>query len=657
MKKIYLFLLTFVSQVALAQNEFITRWDLSITGSGDAELNFDLATSGPVSYTWTEGAPGTDTGSGTFDSGTATITGLPTGATIELRISPVNFERIMINDGPDKDRLIDVEQWGAAAWKSMEHAFNGCSNLQISATDVPDLSAVTSMQFMLRGCTVLNSPVNIGSWNTQNVENMSQMFEGAIVFDQPIGSWNTQNVKYMFGMFQGAAAFNQPIGGWDTEKVEDMDSMFEDAIAFNQPIGSWNTLSLTDLAEMFRGAASFNQDIGNWKTEKVIAMYGMFRNAVTFNRDISSWNTGNVRSTANMFEGAVAFNQPIGSWDMQNVINLHRMFVDATVFNQPIGSWETQNVDNMSQMFLGAGAFNQPIGDWDTQKVFDMNRMFQDAGAFDQPIGSWTLKASVNLTNMFLNSGLSCYHYSETLKGWSANPATPDGLILNANGRTYSLSAVNARNNLIAKGWTIGDDTASDTECSSPLPVTLVSFSGQKNNENQNVLKWATADEKDFDRFEIQRSEDALYFEKIGEVYGKAATMGAETRSTPILAEYGFTDRSHDFSNYYRLKMIDRDGSFEYSRIISIENAAAQAVVGSFYPNPSSGKVWVDVIAIESGRWVLTVVDASGKNIARRTYDLQKGKNTITLEHFVDGINLVRFEYGRLSEIRKLIRK
>lgn len=636
---------------------FVTRWDLSITGSGDAQLNFDVATSGPVSYTWTEVSPGTDTGSGTFGSGTATITGLPTGATIELSISPVNFERIMINDGPDKDRLVNVKQWGIVSWKSMGYAFNGCSNLQISASDLPDLSAVTNMKSMFQGCAVLNGPVNIGSWDTENVEDMSSMFTDAAAFNQPIGSWDTQNVTGMYGLFEGATSFNQPIGGWNIQKVEEMDSMFEDAISFNQPIGNWNTLSLIDLAEMFRGAVSFNQDISNWKTENVIAMYGMFRDAVAFNRDISSWNTGNVRSVASMFEGAVAFNQPIGSWNMQNVIHFHRTFADATAFNQPIGSWDTRNAENMSQMFVGAVAFNQPIGSWNTQKVFDMNNMFMSASAFDQSLGNWALKAAVDLGDIFTNSGLSCFNYSETLKGWRNNAGTPVGLYLNAPDRTYGLSAADARNYLLtAKGWTIEGDAASGTECSDLLPVTLVSFSGQKDNENQNVLKWATADERDFDRFEVQRSEDALSFEKIGEVYGIAANIGSAAQSTPALAEYDFTDRSPGFSNYYRLKMLDRDGSFEYSRIIVIENAGEQAV-GSFYPNPSSGKVWVDVNALESGRWTLTVVDASGKNIVRRTYDLQKGKNTISLEHFADGVNLVRFEYGRLSEIRKLIRK
>jgi hypothetical protein len=204
------------------------------------------------------------------------------------------------------------------------------------------------------------------------------------------------------------------------------------------------------------------------------------------------------------------------------------------------------------------------------------------------------------------------------------------------------------------------------------LPVTLVSFSGKKTAENQNTLKWITADEKDFDRFEIQRSSDAKGFEKIGVVLGHGAKdMGnldgttpdqssivngqTEHPATQTLNAYTFTDRMPGASNYYRLKMVDVDGSFQYSRIISIENSAEQAVVGSFYPNPSNGKVFVDVYAVESGSWTLTVTDATGKTMGTQVIGLQKGMNKIEIHGLKAGLKLVRFEYRQFSEVRKLI--
>jgi surface protein len=871
----------------LATTQFVTRWNLSVAGSGANQLSFGVGTSGTVNYTWNEVSPGTATGSGTFSGATATITGLPSGATIELRISPTNFQRFVINNGPDRNRLGDVSQWGGAVWTTMVNAFSQCINLQISATDVPNLSLVADMTFMFYGCGVLNSPANIGSWNTQNVQNMSYLFYGAHAFNQPIGNWNTQNVRDMTGMFRETRVFNQPIGNWNTQNVTLMNQMFLRAEAFNQPIGNWNTQNVSNMASMFGETPAFNQPIGKWDTENVTNMGAMFSDAWAFNQPIGTWNTRHVTNMAGMFQNAVAFNQPIGSWNVQIVVNMNNMFNGASAFDQSlgnwtlnasqgltsiftnsglscfnysetlkgwsanpstpsfrtlnadgrtyspsaaaarsqlgiakgwsitgdaasatecppplsayqfitrwdlsktgsgatqlsfgvvtsgsvsytwtevspgtvsglgtfsgatatitglpsgatielriwpdnmqgiaidngsdknrlvdvkqwgkatwrsfasgfygcsnlqisatdlpdlneadnlsgmfractvlngpvnIGSWNTKNVQDMKEMFAGATAFNQPIGNWNIQNVWDMSSMFLNAHAFDQSLGNWTLNLFVYLESIFENSGLSCHNYSETLKGWSANPDTPHFLSLDASGRSYGPSAENDRNNLInSKEWYIYGDVASSTECSNPLPVTLVSFSGQKNSENQNVLKWTTVSEKDFDHFEVQRSADARSFEKIGVVYGK--TTGTTHPST--LVEYSFTDRPTGFTNYYRLKMIDRaanglDGSFAYSRILSIKNEGAQTVVGSFYPNPSSGIVSVDVNTLESGLWVMTVFDASGKNIYKRTYDLHKGKNTISLELFAVGINLVRFEYGWFSEVRKLIKK
>ncbi|ACT91771.1 BspA family leucine-rich repeat surface protein [Dyadobacter fermentans] len=657
---------------------FVTRWDLSTGGSGTTQLSFEIGVAGTVSYTWKQISSGSSaSGSGTFTTYNATITGLPAGATIELSILPTNFRRININNGQDKNRLVDIVNWGTTAWNAMNNAFYGCANLQISATDVPDLTNVQNMSQAFRGCAVLNGPANIGSWNTTSVTNMKGMFQEASAFNQNINNWNTANVSTMVSMFQdarafnqpvdtwniqntgninaifkGASAFNQPIGNWNTRQVTDMSSAFEDASAFNQPIGTWDTGNVTLIYNIFKGASAFNQPIGAWNTQKVNLMSGMFNGASAFNQPIGTWNTESVWQMDNMFAGAIAFNQPIGTWNVGGVSTMAHMFDGATAFNQDIGGWNTQYVEQMEYMFYGASAFNQDISGWNIGWVWTMENMFNGASAFNQSLGDWTLGWSVGLTSIFTNSGMSCYAYTQTLKGWNDNPYTPHGIILDATGRTYSPSVVGARDNLItAKGWSISNDAASDTECSDGLPVTLVSFSGQKNSENQHVLKWTTASEVDFDHFEIQRSADARRFETIGMVPGKLA-------ATPnVPAEYSFVDRATGSTSYYRLKMIDLDGSFAYSRIISIKNAGVQAFVGSFYPNPASGKVSIDVDALESGQWTVSVVDASGKSLSTSTYYLQKGKNTLRLDRSTTGLNLVRFEYGLLFEVRKFVGK
>ena len=473
MKK-YLFAIVLISWSLFAQaQDFITRWDLSIAGSGATQLTFGVGTSGTCSYTW-ETIPAGTVGSGTFSGNTITITGLPANAVIRLIIDTTNFRRININFGSDKNRLKNVEQWGGVHWNSMESAFLGCIYLNITAIDIPNLSNVTTMSSMLRQCTYLNSPVNINNWNTSNVSDMSRLFEGVNNFNQPIGNWNTSSVTNMYGMFLSALAFNQPIGNWNTSNVTNMSGMFSGTSNFNQAIGNWNTSNVTNMSGMFSSANYFNQAIGNWNTSNVTNMGGMFYSAQAFNQPIGNWNTLNVANMSYMFYLAHAFNQPIGNWNTSNVTNMSSMFRGAYAFNQPIGNWNTSNVTDMSYLFAQVQAFNQPIGNWNTVNVTTMYCMFLQAYSFNQPLGNWQLNPNVNINYMLHDCGLDCTNYSATLSGWSNNPNTPSYRWLEALYMKYFLSAQNDRNYLLwNKGWTISGDNLANNNCCIEISVTV----------------------------------------------------------------------------------------------------------------------------------------------------------------------------------------
>ncbi|RYU95910.1 BspA family leucine-rich repeat surface protein [Emticicia agri] len=405
--------------VVASDTSFITRWNLATAGSGNTQLLFDISISGPVSYTWTTVPAGTS-GSGTFTVQGAYITGLPAGATIDLSISPTNFHRIMLDSRADKNRLIDIKQWGTAAWTSMASAFYGCTNLAVSATDIPDLSGVTDMSFMFANCVNLNGPANIGSWNTSTVTNMSFMFYRTFAFNQNIGSWNTSTVTNMAYMLQSAFAFNQNIGAWNTSGVTNMTNMFYNASAFNQNIGAWNTSAVTNMANMFNGASAFNHDIGAWNTSAVTNMANMFNGASAFNQNIGAWNTSAVTNMSYMFYNAGVFNQNIGAWNTSAVTNMTNMFYGASAFDQNIGTWNTSAVTNMSYLFSGASAFNQNISAWNTSGVTNMTNMFYNASVFNQNISSWNTSAVTNMSSMF--SGASAFN--QDIGSWSTSAVT-----------------------------------------------------------------------------------------------------------------------------------------------------------------------------------------------------------------------------------------
>ena len=347
MKKLYLFLLMTLllpyfssgksnvvdrndSKNNTADMPFITTWDLSKTGSGTTSLTFGVAVAGAVNYTW-RAADNSASGNGTIASGNtvANIAGLPANKTIELSIEPTNFRRLNINYGTDRQRLTDVKQWGTVAWSSMANAFYGCSNLNITATDVPNLNGVTSMSQMFTYCTVLNGPANIGSWDVSNVTIMQSMFASANSFNQLIGNWDVSNVTIMQSMFQSASAFNQNIGNWNVGNVTNMLQMFASANSFNQLIGNWDVSNVTIMQSMFQSASAFNQNIGNWNVGNVTNMFQMFALANSFNQNIGNWNVANVTNMQSMFQSALAFNQNIGNWTLNSGVNLVGMLINS----------------------------------------------------------------------------------------------------------------------------------------------------------------------------------------------------------------------------------------------------------------------------------------------------------------------------------------
>lgn len=339
--------------------------------------------------------------------------------------------------------LVSVEQWGSQRWRSMENMFTGGRLLNIYASDMPDLSNVTSLKGMFSGNN-LKVANQIENWDVSNIRNMNSMFEMTKSFNQDIGNWDVSqvtdmgkmfkgrwhssfnqnisnwdvgNVTNMMEMFKDQAKFEQEIGIWDVSKVTNMSGMFSNAIAFNQNISNWDVSNVTNMAEMFNNARLFNQDISVWNVSKANNMNSMFSEAKSFNQDIGNWDVSNVTNMSKMFLSAYTFDQDITSWDVSNVTDMSSMFGSAKYFNQSIGSWDVSHVTNMDSMFSFAETFNQNINDWDVSHVTSMDRMFTNALLFNQPIGQWDVGNVTNMNNMF-NSAKS---FNQDIANWDVS--------------------------------------------------------------------------------------------------------------------------------------------------------------------------------------------------------------------------------------------
>ena len=88
-----------------------------------------------------------------------------------------DFTRIYLNGSPNAEKLQSIDQWGDIQWESMNLAFGGATNMVYRATDVPDLSGVTDMDWMFSGAASFNG--DISEWDVSGVTDMSGMFANA----------------------------------------------------------------------------------------------------------------------------------------------------------------------------------------------------------------------------------------------------------------------------------------------------------------------------------------------------------------------------------------------------------------------------------------------------------------------------------------------
>lgn len=140
------------------------------------------------------------------------------------------------------------------------------------------------------------------------------------------------------------------------------------------------------------------------------------------------------------------------------------------------------------------------------------------------------------------------------------------------------------------------------------MPVTLTDFH-VTSLENVVKLNWSTSSEEKSDKFEIERSTNpAIGFEQIGT---------KPSQNEPNGASYSFTDQTIPRGGilYYRLKIVDFDGSFEYSNIKSI---ATSEIQNSFiYPNPALHQVRINTSNLTDVVFV-SVHDLTGRQLLKR---------------------------------------
>ena len=167
-----------------------------------------------------------------------------------------------------------------------------------------------------------------------------------------------------------------------------------------------------------------------------------------------------------------------------------------------------------------------------------------------------------------------------------------------------------------------GADRLTFSIISSVLPVTLVGWSVTALAADQAQLNWQTTNAVDFDHFILQRSIDGDNFQDTHTIAG--------TNNGSTIQNYSYTDQyTYNGNVYYRLAMVDKDGSINYSRIISLSLSSDQKI--RIYPTVVEN----NILFVESAQSVssarLELFSMNGSKVSEKDWAVLDGRQQVSI--------------------------
>ncbi len=319
----------------------------------------------------------------------------------------------------------------------------------------------------------------------------------------------------------------------------------------------------------------------------------------------------------------------------------------------------------LRKTYSATGSFTFPVGDNTSTAEYSPVTLNFTSGDFSDAYAAVTLSDSKHGNNSSATdyitrywtvnqSGISDFSCDVT---FTYVDADIEGTETNLHGAAWTgaawayLGAVTAASNQISGTvTTFSDFTAGELGA---MPVELTNFSVSKSGNNV-VLNWNTATEQDNYGFEIERSSDNSVWSNIAFVNGHGNSDSPK--------EYSFTDNTAGFGmNYYRLKQIDSDGSFEYSNVVEIDNGemVEDYILAQNYPNPFNPTTRISFGVRENSKASLVVYNAVGQQVA----ELFNGNAEAGQIYYVEfdgsdlgsGIYFYRLSTPEHTSVRKMI--
>lgn len=219
---------------------------------------------------------------------------------------------------------------------------------------------------------------------------------------------------------------------------------------------------------------------------------------------------------------------------------------------------------------------------------------------------------------------------------------------------------IDAMGNVYVTGMSTGNGTGMDFATikysQEPIPVELISFTGFSE-ANRATLNWSTASETNNSGFDIEKCYTSTplsvtEWEKVGFVEGYGTTTEQKF--------YSFVDKDLISGKYsFRLKQIDFDGTFEYSKVIEVDVLAPMEFsLEQNNPNPFNPATKITFTLPEALQVKLTVFNILGEEVKTLINENRDaGHHTINFDgsSFGSGVYLYKIQAGNFVQVRKMI--
>ena len=177
--------------------------------------------------------------------------------------------------------------------------------------------------------------------------------------------------------------------------------------------------------------------------------------------------------------------------------------------------------------------------------------------------------------------------------------------------------------------------------CELTVPLKLVSFKVNMIN-GKPKLQWQTENEVNVSHFEIERSSDGTNFTKIKVLNSSGKGVYNTVDDSPLIG-----------NNYYRLKMVDKDGSFEISNNQVVNVSLDYVSEFSVYPNPNNGNFTISPLQTNKQSRV-TIFDQQGRKITEKYI---QGPTVFKVGDMANGIYLIQVNSGGVVEYKKIVKE